>query len=314
MPRRLPRVIKAIAETPSGTRKSWRSGMAEVTAAIPAVANGLTRAMPFIAGTIRSMRPRGRLLISVAEIYPGATDLKLSWRGTTRRYGVRAVEPYRTSRSSIPSGDFVGAARSCRGMTMRSEWCPSSRCDLASTRGRDLRSSSESEGGSRDFPARRGIRTNERGRLPSVISPPSRCYSGAKRKLKLVVNGSIFSRPWFGYLCAIAFTVVVTGAVALIRVVADVGNASMLYLLAVMASAVLFGRGPAIFASVASFLAFNFFFLEPHYTLDVTSDDEILSLMLLLVARVVTGGLTALLRPRALPAVARDREAAAGAP
>src|SRR5438132_11837845 len=123
----------------------------------------------------------------------------------TRRYGVRAVEPYLTSRSSVPSGDFPGAARSCRGMTIRSEWCPSSRCELASTGGRDLRSSSECEGGSRDFRRRRGMRTNERGRLPSVISPPIRCYSSADAKLKLVMNGSILSRPWFGYLCALAF-------------------------------------------------------------------------------------------------------------
>jgi len=123
------------------------------------------------------------------------------------------------------------------------------------------------------------------------------------------MNGSTLSRPWFGYLCAIAFTALVTGAVALIRVVADVGNASMLYLLAVMASAVLFGRGPAIFASVASFFAFNFFFLEPHYTLRVTSDDEVVALLLLLIAGVITGQLTALLRQRAREAEAREREA-----
>jgi len=123
------------------------------------------------------------------------------------------------------------------------------------------------------------------------------------------VNGSIFSRPWFGYLCAIALTALVTGAVALIRVVADVGNASMLYLLAVMASAVLFGRGPAILASVASFLAFNFFFIEPHYTLSVTSNDEVVALLLLLIAGIITGQLTALLRQRAREAQAREREA-----
>jgi two-component system sensor histidine kinase KdpD len=83
----------------------------------------------------------------------------------------------------------------------------------------------------------------------------------------------------------------------------------MLYLLAVMASAVLFGRGPAILASVASFLAFNFFFVEPHYTLSVTSNDEVVALLLLLIAGVITGQLTALLRQRADEARAREREA-----
>ena len=43
----------------------------------------------------------------------------------------------------------------------------------------------------------------------------------------------------------------------------------MLYLLAVMASALLFGSGPAILAAIASFVAFNFFFIEPRYTFTV---------------------------------------------
>jgi two-component system sensor histidine kinase KdpD len=123
------------------------------------------------------------------------------------------------------------------------------------------------------------------------------------------MNGSTLSRPWFGYLCALALTAIVTGAVALIRAIADVGNISMLYLLAVMASAVLFGRGPAILASVASFLAFNFFFVEPNYTLGVANNDEVLALLLLLVAGVITGQLTALLRQRAREAQTREREA-----
>jgi two-component system sensor histidine kinase KdpD len=120
---------------------------------------------------------------------------------------------------------------------------------------------------------------------------------------------SALTRPWFGYFCALALTGLVSGVIALIREVADVGNISMLYLLAVMASAVLFGRGPAILASVASFLAFNFFFVEPHYTLSVTSNDEVVALLLLLIAGIITGQLTALLRQRAREAQAREREA-----
>ncbi len=116
-------------------------------------------------------------------------------------------------------------------------------------------------------------------------------------------------RPWFGYFSALALMALVTGAIALIRTVADVGNISMLYLLAVMASAVLFGRSPAILASVASFVAFNFFFVEPHYTLRVANNDEVLALLLLLIAGIITGQLTALLRQRAREAQAREREA-----
>lgn len=76
------------------------------------------------------------------------------------------------------------------------------------------------------------------------------------------------------YLLSLALVGAFTGIVALVRASADVSNASMLYLLAVLASAVLFGSRPAIFAAVASFVSFNFFFLHPRYTLTVADDEE----------------------------------------
>ena len=68
-----------------------------------------------------------------------------------------------------------------------------------------------------------------------------------------------------GYLVSLALVAVFTGVVAIIRELADVGNVSMVYLLAVIASAVAFGSRPAILAAVASFLAYDFFFIEPKF-------------------------------------------------
>ena len=76
------------------------------------------------------------------------------------------------------------------------------------------------------------------------------------------------------YAGALAMVAAFTGLVALVRVAADIGNASMLYLPAVLASAILFGSGPAIAASVGSFLAFNYFFVEPRYEFTVADDDD----------------------------------------
>src|SRR3954451_13016363 len=47
-------------------------------------------------------------------------------------------------------------------------------------------------------------------------------------------------------------------------------NVSMVFLLAVVFSATVFGIWPALLTSVLSFLAYNFFFIEPHYTLSVS--------------------------------------------
>ena len=50
----------------------------------------------------------------------------------------------------------------------------------------------------------------------------------------------------------------------------NLADSSMLYLLAVLATAVGFGRGPAIFASVSAFLIFDWLFVNPQHQLTVT--------------------------------------------
>ena len=123
------------------------------------------------------------------------------------------------------------------------------------------------------------------------------------------------ARAWFGthrasgYVVALALTGLVTGAIWIIDQVADVANISMLYLLAVMASAIFFGSGPAIVASIAAFFAFDFFFIEPRHRLNVSEAEEWVALGLLLVTGVITGQLAAALRNRAREARRREREA-----
>jgi two-component system sensor histidine kinase KdpD len=84
----------------------------------------------------------------------------------------------------------------------------------------------------------------------------------------------------------------------------------MVYLLAVIAAAVAFGSRPAILAAVASFLAYDFFFIEPNYHVTVSDADEWVALGLLLITGLITGQLAALLRQRAREAERREKEAA----
>ena len=83
----------------------------------------------------------------------------------------------------------------------------------------------------------------------------------------------------------------------------------MLYLVAVLATATLFGRGAAIVASLAAFLAFTWFFVEPVHHLTVADPAEYVTLMLFLITAAVTGTLAGLQRERAREAEARRREA-----
>lgn len=68
---------------------------------------------------------------------------------------------------------------------------------------------------------------------------------------------------------------------------------SLLFLFAVMFVATRFGVGPSLLASVLSFLAFNFFFTMPYYTLKVANGEDIATLFLFLVIAAVTGNLAA---------------------
>jgi two-component system sensor histidine kinase KdpD len=112
-----------------------------------------------------------------------------------------------------------------------------------------------------------------------------------------------------GYLAALALTAAVTGVIALIRQFEHASNISMLYLLAVLATAVLFGSGPSIFASAAAFLQYDVLFIDPHYRLTVAESGEWVALGLLLVTGVITGQLASALRNRAREAEARERDA-----
>ncbi len=76
-------------------------------------------------------------------------------------------------------------------------------------------------------------------------------------------------------------------------------NVSMVFLLAVLLCAVRYGVWTAIAASLLSFLAYNFFFIDPRYTLMVAQPHELLSLVIFLIVAVATGSLAGRLHEQA---------------
>jgi two-component system, OmpR family, sensor histidine kinase KdpD len=114
---------------------------------------------------------------------------------------------------------------------------------------------------------------------------------------------------WVGYAGAFAAVGLVSALIGLVVRLASIANISMLYLIAVLVSATVFGIGPAILASVAAFLAFDWFFVEPLHAFTVDDPAEWLSLLLLLVTAVITGSLAGGQRLRARLAEQREREA-----
>ena len=73
-----------------------------------------------------------------------------------------------------------------------------------------------------------------------------------------------------GYAAALVSVALVSGLISLIQTKTTIANISMLYLVAVLATAIAFGHRPAILASVVSFLTFDWFFTNPRYTFTIS--------------------------------------------
>jgi two-component system sensor histidine kinase KdpD len=90
---------------------------------------------------------------------------------------------------------------------------------------------------------------------------------------------------------------------------ASLGSVAMFFLVPVLLSAVSFGLRPALFTSIASVLAYNFFFLPPRYTFTISDPNNWLSFAVLLLVAVTSANLASRVRAQADLAAARAQVA-----
>jgi two-component system sensor histidine kinase KdpD len=123
-----------------------------------------------------------------------------------------------------------------------------------------------------------------------------------------------FSFRWPGltleplpFIYATAAVAAALGIGELLTKLTPIPNLSMVFLMAVLMTAVSFGIWPAIYASGLSFLVYNFFFIEPIYTFTVAEPYELLALVIFLVVAVVTSALAGRVREQATVSASRMR-------
>jgi two-component system sensor histidine kinase KdpD len=116
-------------------------------------------------------------------------------------------------------------------------------------------------------------------------------------------------RSVLGAGLSLAAVGIVTGAIFALRDYVPVLSLGVLYLPAVLVVAVFFGLAFAVAVSIASMLAFNFFFLPPVHTLALRDSENWLALGVYLVTAVVVSELATRSRRRAAEAGQREREA-----
>jgi two-component system sensor histidine kinase KdpD len=103
-------------------------------------------------------------------------------------------------------------------------------------------------------------------------------------------------RRWAPFAVAIVGAVSITGLIAIIQTRTSVAGLSAFYLLLVLWLGARWGRWPAVAASLAAFLLYDFFFVPPVGTFSVRGPSELLELIVLLAVALVTSQLGASLR------------------
>jgi two-component system sensor histidine kinase KdpD len=102
------------------------------------------------------------------------------------------------------------------------------------------------------------------------------------------------------YLGSAGMVAVALGVGLLLQQFVDVRSISLVFLTAVLISAVAWGLLPSLFASILSVLAYNFFFLPPLYTFTIADPENVIALFFFLIVAVIVSHLTAATRSQVL--------------
>jgi two-component system, OmpR family, sensor histidine kinase KdpD len=113
-------------------------------------------------------------------------------------------------------------------------------------------------------------------------------------------------QPWIRYLWGLILLAAATGLSAIIAPYISPTNLIVIFLLAVVLSAVYLGRGPSIMTSVLGVVAFDYFFVPPSLTLAVSDSEYLLTFLGLLAVGLVISQLTSLVQEQADSAKQRE--------
>ena len=115
---------------------------------------------------------------------------------------------------------------------------------------------------------------------------------------------------WPDYEIGLIYVAVATGVCFLMYPYFDLPNLIMVYLLAVMGTAVQCGRGPAILNALLGVLAFDFSFVPPRWSFTVEDAKYVVTFVVMFLVAVVIGHLTSLIKRQAEAARLQERQTA----
>src|SRR5690242_9175169 len=118
---------------------------------------------------------------------------------------------------------------------------------------------------------------------------------------------SLISRS-FQYILSIGLIASITIILFALRDGLDTTLIALLYLIPLGSITAYWGLGPGISSALLAFLAFNYFFIQPYYTLAVHRPTDVVILAIFLIVAVVISQLVGRMQVSLVAVTARERE------
>ncbi|CAN7499767.1 DUF4118 domain-containing protein [Phenylobacterium sp. LjRoot219] len=118
-------------------------------------------------------------------------------------------------------------------------------------------------------------------------------------------------RPLWRYSAALGIVLVSTGLSEILYRLTESTRLSLVFLSGVLLAAYTLGSGPAYFAALLAFAIYNFYLVDPRFSVTLGSADDLLTLVVFLGVAMLTGNLTGRVRDEAAKARARAETTAA---
>ena len=119
---------------------------------------------------------------------------------------------------------------------------------------------------------------------------------------------SLISRAWH-HLIAIGLIIAITAVLFVLRDELQTTLIALLYLIPLGLITALWGLGPGITSALVTFLAFNYFFIEPYYTFTIHRPTDVVILLVFLIVALVISQLLGRAQAGLAAAMARELEA-----
>jgi two-component system sensor histidine kinase KdpD len=125
----------------------------------------------------------------------------------------------------------------------------------------------------------------------TVVAPST---SAARKRVAAAANAIPKAR--LPYVFALLATAIASAFAWTIAALVPDGSVAVAFLIGVLVIGARFGLWPSVAASLMSFVAYNFFFTEPRFSLQVARPADVLALFLFLAGAIVTGSLAGRLK------------------